>query len=203
MRVCTQCGHKLSAEEYLCPTCDLWNSNAYCAPATGRRAKTLATVFVGPFQMALVARQLCAEAGIPAWVDAARGAALSGDGATVRVRVPAERADEASDVLSRAGAVAAPSAPHSSDPTLRRKRHRLRARLSLRRRAYQSLAWSIAALLVPPAGLFGGWVALKVLTENRGLPVVTEETRVARAALVISTAAMAICAALVFLFVKA
>jgi hypothetical protein len=190
MRICTQCGHKLSGEEYLCPACDLWDSRSYSEPKKSRRALPMATVFVGPFQHALLIRQLCEGAGIPAVIDGARGASGKG-GSVARVQVPHDRAGEVVAMLSSAGSVSTQEvAPRG--PGLRRKRSHLRARLSLRRRAYQALAWAMFALVFPPAGAVAIHLACGVLSENRGLPVVTEETRVARASLVISSAAMVV-----------
>jgi hypothetical protein len=196
MRICTQCGHKLSGEEYLCPACDLWDSRAYAEPKKTRRVHPMATVFVGPFQHALLVRQICEGAGIPAVIDGARGASVKG-GAVARVQVPHDRAGEVVAMLSQPGGVSTPDLSPTA-PGLRRKRSHLRARLSLRRRSYQALAWAMFALVFPPAGAVAIHLACGVLAENRGLPVITEETRVARASLVISAAAM-----LVFLGVLA
>lgn len=195
MRICTTCGHKLSAEEYLCPACDLWDSRSYTEPKKSRRARPMATVFVGPFQHALLVRQLCEGAGIPAVIDAARGASVMG-GSVARVQVPHDRAGEVVEMLSQHGSVS--TQEQTPRPGLRRKRSHLRARLSVRRRAYQGLAWAMFALVFPPAGAVAVHLACGVISENRGLPVVTEETRVARASLVISSVAM-----LVFLVVIA
>lgn len=194
MRICTQCGHKLAAEEYLCPACDLWDARTYKDTRTGRRARPMATVFVGPFQHALLVRQLCEGAGIPAVIDAARGASVMG-GSVARVQVPHDRAGEAAAMLHQHVAEEPQDEEVPESPGLRRKRRHLKARLTLRRRAYQSLAWAMVALLFPPAGGVAIHLALGVLQENRGLPVVTEETRVARASLVIAVVAMAVCLA--------
>ncbi|KAF0245416.1 MAG: hypothetical protein FD180_1639 [Planctomycetota bacterium] len=148
----------------------------------------MATVFVGPFQHALLVRQICEGAGIPAVIDAARGASVMG-GSVARVQVPHDRAGEVVEMLSQQDGVST----RDRSPLgrgLRRKRSHLRARLSLRRRAYQALAWAMFALVFPPAGAVAMHLACCVLSENRGLPVVTEETRVARASLVISSVAM-------------
>ena len=188
MRICTTCGHKLSAEEYLCPACDLWDSRTYAEPRKARRARPMATVFVGPFQHALLVRQICEGAGIPAVIDAARGASVMG-GSVARVQVPHDRAGEVVEMLSQQDGVSTRDRVPLG-PGLRRKRSHLRARLSLRRRAYQALAWAMFALVFPPAGAVAIHLACGVLSENRGLPVITEETRVARASLVISSVAM-------------
>ncbi|MEK7466029.1 MAG: hypothetical protein AAB074_01325 [Planctomycetota bacterium] len=188
MRICTQCGHKLSGEEYLCPACDLWDSRSYTEPKKTRRARPMSTVFVGPFQHALLVRQICEGAGIPAVIDAARGASVMG-GSVARVQVPHDRAGEVLALLSQQDDDPAGERVPGG-PVLRRKRSHLRARLSLRRRSYQALAWAMFALVFPPAGAVAIHLACSVLSENRGLPVVTEETRVARASLVISAAAM-------------
>ena len=188
MRICTQCGHKLSGEEYLCPACDLWDSRSYTEPKKTRRARPMATIFVGPFQHALLVRQICEGAGIPAVIDAARGASVMG-ASVARVQVPHDRAVEVVAMLSQQGGSSTEElAP--GEPRIRRKRSHLRARLSLRRRSYQALAWAMFALVFPPAGAVAIHLACGVLSENRGLPVITEETRVARASLVISAAAM-------------
>ncbi len=200
MRICTQCGHKLSAEEYLCPACELWDSRSYTAPRSTRRARPMATVFVGPFQDALVIRQLCEGAGIPAVIDATRGASLKA-GSVARVQVPHDRAGEVVAMLSRNGEVSVDEeAPEP--PGLRRKRSHLKARLTLRRRAYQALAWSMIALVFPPAGAVAIHLSAGVMQENRGLPVVTEETRVARAAMVIAAVAMLVCLAVLIVVVR-
>ena len=104
-------------------------------------------------------------------------------------------------MLSAPGGVSTQElAPHG--PGLRRKRSHLRARLSLRRRAYQALAWAMFALVFPPAGAVAIHLACGVLSENRGLPVITEETRVARASLVISAAAMLVFLGVIVVLVR-
>ena len=202
MRICTQCGHKLAPDEFLCPACELWDSKSYTqSRSTRRQARKLATVFIGPFEHAMLVRQLCESSGIPAFIDAERGAKHI-EGAVVRVQVPEDRVEEAAGMLSRKGAVDGGDDAQVEGPGLRQKRSHLRARLSLRRRAYQALAWAIVALVLPPAGLWAGKLALSILAENRGLPVVTEETRVATAALVISTTAMVLCAVVTWLLIR-
>ncbi|MCE9581071.1 MAG: hypothetical protein K8T20_01000 [Planctomycetes bacterium] len=184
MRICTQCGHKLSAEEYLCPACELWDTRSYKEPRTARRVRPMATIFEGPFQHALLVRKICEGMGIPAVIDAERGASFKGE-AIARVQVPQDRARDAVEILTRqAGESLETGTPLG--PGLRRKRSHLRARLSLRRRAYQALAWAMVALVFPPAAAVAVKLGRDVLSENRGLPVVTEETRVARASLAIS-----------------
>jgi hypothetical protein len=196
MRICTLCGHKLAADEYLCPACELWNTKSYGEGRDARRVPKLATVFVGSFEHAEIVREACESSGIPAWIDSQRGGRGGGRDATVRVCVPAERAGEVAELLASFGE------EEGDRPTRRSRRTRLRARLSLRRRAYQALAWSILSLVFPPAALVAGRLALKVLAENRGLPVVTEETRVASAALIISTAAMLVAGVVLWFLVK-
>jgi len=198
MRICTQCGHRLSSDEFLCPACEMWDSKAYTEPRGRRGTHQMATVFVGPLQQAILIRQVCEGAGIPVTIDAERGA--SRRGTMVRVQVPAERAVDVAGLLERTAEE--DGSPEDHPAGMRGRRTHLRARLSLRRRAYQALAWSIVALLFPPAGLIAGRLALLVLSENHGLPVVTEESRIATASLVISATSLVVCGVLLWLVLR-
>ena len=101
MRVCTQCGHKLTAEEYLCPSCELWDSRSYVEPRHKKKVKGLGTIFVGRLQDAMAVRQLCEKCGIPAFVEASeRVRRMGGEAGTVKVQVPADRMQEVGEMLA-------------------------------------------------------------------------------------------------------
>lgn len=200
MRICTQCGHKLTADEFLCPACELWDSRQYTDKGRKQRPKTLVAIYVGRLQDALALRELCESCGIPAFVDASeRVRRMGGLAGQVKVSVPADMAEKVNQLLSRVQErVTGPGAETGT----RRRRTWMKSRLSVRRRAYQALALAIGALLLPPLAFLAASQALGVLRENRALPVVTEETRVARAALFVSAAAVVVLVVVAVFFVR-